>query len=464
MNKRNERTIIQVHTMRHYNIIRREINGDTETPISLYYKLAHGQPYSFLLESARQDRRMGRFSFIGIHPMEVVECDGSQNPLEQIKKRMANIKIKNPRAHGGFEGGFVGYFTYDTIRFFENIPTIPEKEPKIPESVFMFPQVVIAFDHYRQSLELIYYQASDETDGAAKQRIEKIVGSIKRPVEVPAQARDDEKKIISNVTQSEYENMVKKAKEEINRGEVFQVVLSQNFVKPTRKSPFDLYRTLRRISPSPYMYLMQYEDFAVVGASPETMVRLEGNEILLRPIAGTRKRGISDAEDNILEDELLADEKEVAEHRMLLDLGRSDVGRVAERGSVKVPKEMYVQKFSHVMHLISDVTGRIAKEKDMFDVFRACFPAGTLSGAPKVRACEIIARLENASRGIYGGAVGYFDFSGNMDFAIAIRTIVHKNATAYIQAGAGIVYDSVPANEYQECLNKAESCFEALAH
>lgn len=450
--------------MQRYTLIQQELNGDMETPISLYRKLAEGKPYSFLFESAEQDQRMGRFSFIGIRPLEVVACDGIKNPLELIKERMGNIKIENLSEHSGFMGGFVGYLTYDVIRFFEKIPTVRAVEPKIPEGVFIFPQVLVSFDHYRHSVKLTYYKPSDETDDEARAKIEDIVRRIEKQAGPSAPMPENDEKIVASKTMEEYEAMVREAKEEINRGEIFQVVLSQNFVKPTKKSPFDIYRTLRRVSPSPYMYLMQYKDFAIVGASPETMVRLEGDELLLRPIAGTRRRGLSDVQDAALTEELLADEKEQAEHRMLLDLGRNDVGRVAARGSVKVPREMYVQKFSHVMHMISDVTGKRASDKDMFDVFRACFPAGTLSGAPKVRACEIIAKLEGARRGIYGGAVGYFDFSGNMDFAIAIRTIVHKNATAYIQAGAGIVYDSIPANEYQECLNKAKSCFEALAH
>ncbi len=445
--------------MNRYRTLTREILSDTETPISLYYKLCLDKPYSFLLESAEQDGEMGRYSFIGFDPIEVLEFDEGDDPLEVIKDKMATYDM-DEAAKEGFVAGFVGYFSYEVIQHIENIPK-PEKGATmdIPEGLFFLPRVVISFDHLKHIARL-YYLVEEGNDGEA---MNEILAQIQAPLQIPfieSQAGTDEFDL--EPSREEFLEQVKDCKRHIEEGEVFQIVVSHSITAKTEKTPFELYRGLRHKNPSPYMYFLQFEDFAVVGASPETLVRVENNEVLVRPIAGTRPRGKDEEEDKRLEAELLVDPKELAEHMMLVDLGRNDVGRVAQVSTVEVPAEKYIQRFSSVMHMISDVTGMLREDKDMFDVFRACFPAGTLSGAPKIRAAELISGLEKRQRGIYGGAVGYFDFSGNMDFAIAIRTMVCKNNKAYIQAGAGIVYDSVPEREHEECLHKAKSCLSVL--
>jgi anthranilate synthase component I len=448
-----------------------QIPSDTETPISLYYKLCKDRTYSFLLESAEQDARMGRYSFIGFDPLEIFKFDeGDKNPLEMIRAAMDKIQLVEMEKTGRFESGFVGYFSYEVMRHFEKISMPAQASASgIPESIFYLPRVVIVFDHIKHKVYLHYLMSleGDLSENLKEANVvgEEILQQLAQPMVVPF-LRNPKSEIPANVelnpSRNDFIEQVAVAKSFIESGDIFQVVLSHSMEAKTEKSPLELYRALRQENPSPYMYLMQFEDFAVVGASPETLVRLEDGNVLVRPIAGTRHRGVTTEEDKQLEEELKNDPKERAEHMMLVDLGRNDVGRVAKQGTVTVPEMAYVQRFSSVMHLVSDVSGIIRDDKDMFDVFEASFPAGTLSGAPKIRAAEIIASLERRQRGIYGGAVGYFGLNGNMDFAIAIRTLIHKNGTAYVQAGAGVVYDSIPQKEHEECFHKAAACLSVL--
>ncbi len=443
-----------------YTTLTTEILSDTETPISLYYKLCRDEPYSFLFESAEQDARMGRYSFIGFDPVEVLMLDGDQDPLEAVKAKMGEFEVEEGERDARFGAGFVGYLSYETIHHFEKVLR-PEKKAAmdVPEGAFFLPRVVIVFDHIKHVAKL-HYLVEEGEDG--KERVGEILARLQEADAVPLVEPGKGVEFDLEPSKEEFLRQVEVGKERIRDGEIFQVVLGHSMQAKTDKTSFELYRGLRHKNPSPYMYFIQFEGFAVAGASPETLVRVEDGEVLVRPIAGTRPRGATDEEDKKLEEELLADPKEQAEHRMLVDLGRNDVGRVSDGGTVEVPNEMYIQRFSSVMHIVSDVVGKVAADKDMFDVFRACFPAGTLTGAPKIRAMEIISELENRQRGIYGGAVGYFDFSGNMDFAIAIRTMVYKNGTVYTQAGAGIVHDSIPEKEHEECLHKAQSCLSIL--
>jgi anthranilate synthase component I len=447
-------------------LLKSDVLLDAETPISLYYKLCEDKPYSFLFESAEQDARMGRYSFIGFDPIEILEGT-SQNPLDAIRKAMSRYDVVG-LDEDRFEGGFVGYFSYEAIRHFEKIP-VPDKEStsRIPESVFFLPRVLIVFDHIKHVVRFHYLMDLEEENlDMANDVLNQVLEVLNAKTAVPVLEMNgesyDETALSVFPTEQDYKEQVRVAKEKIEAGDIFQVVLSQSMEMETEKSAFELYRRLRHANPSPYMYFVQCEGFTVVGASPETMVRLERGDVLVRPIAGTRPRGKDEVEDVKLERDLLVDPKEIAEHRMLVDLGRNDVGQVSIPGSVRVPHQMFVQRFSSVMHMVSDVVGKVREDQDMFDVFQACFPAGTLSGAPKIRACEIIAELEGRQRGIYGGAVGYFGFSQSMDFAIAIRTMIHREGRVYLQAGAGVVYDSVPLNEYQECFHKAKSCLAIL--
>ena len=446
-------------------VLRLEISSDVETPISLYHKLCHGEAYSFLLESAEQDARMGRYSFIGLDPVKVVrfEQDGEDNPLNVMSDIMERIDLVED-GMAGFDSGFVGYLGYETIRHFEKI-SMPEQRSAvdIPEGLFSLPRILIRFDHVGRVINLNYLlDLSGDLDiayGDAISAVENLLAKLETPCAIPFLRKSEPGKETRVIPEQEvYFDSVKQAKAHIEAGDVFQLVLSQSMQVESTEDSFMLYRRLRQANPSPYMYFLQFEDFEVVGASPETLVRFEAGEMLVRPIAGTRRRGKTQEEDQALEAELLADPKELAEHKMLVDLGRNDVGRVCELGSVRAENVMHVQRFSSVMHLVSDVMGQVRSEFSMFDVFRAAFPAGTLTGAPKIRACELISRLEGRRRGLYGGAVGYFGLRGSMDFAIAIRTMVVKNRTVHAQAGAGVVYDSIPENEHRECHHKAQSC------
>lgn len=451
-----------------------EINADLETPVSAYLKIATG-PYSFLLESVEGGERLARYSFIGTEPFQVVKTgpgqeQGEVDPLNIIKATLDQYKPVGVQGLPRFQGGAVGYLAYDTVKYFEKVP-IPVNDPfELPESQFMFVDTLLVFDHIRHKIKVVTHIHLDETqmDEAyqkATERIETLVKRLQEPLlldktERKRQANSIE--ISSNVTEEEFKNKVKKVKEYIYAGDIIQAVLSQRLSKKTEAEPFDIYRALRTLNPSPYMYFLELDGFHIVGASPELLVRVEDGIVYNFPLAGTRPRGASPSEDDALAEELKADEKERAEHIMLVDLGRNDVGRVAEAGSVEVTDLMRVVKYSNVMHLESEVRGKLRQDKDAYDALRSCLPAGTLSGAPKIRAIEILSELEGERRGPYGGAVGYFGFDGAMDTAITIRTMVIKNGTAYIQAGGGIVADSIPESEYQETLHKARAALRAL--
>lgn len=431
---------------------------DTETPVSLYTKLALRRQYAFLLESAEPHQTLGRYSVIGFDPLllHLFPAGGKQNPLEILRKAYENIAYTSDPNLPRLQAPFVGYFSYEIARHFEKL-NLPLKGADIPEGIFFLPKNLLIFDHLKRNLTVIAYNEKDlRTLLKEIEAIKNLPGPKAISLE-PFSAPTA--KIQKNAG---FEKLVSAAKEKICAGEIFQIVVSQKFKQPTKAHPFDLYRRLRLISPSPYMYYLQYPDFSIIGSSPETLVRTENDDVILRPIAGTRRRGKTEKEDIALERELLNDIKEQAEHMMLVDLGRHDIGRMAKPGTVRVSKMMFAERFSHVMHLVSEIRGKRRTDLSLFDIFRMAFPAGTLTGAPKIRAMEIIAEFEREPRGVYGGAVGYFDLSGNMDFAIAIRTMVYKNGIVTLRAGAGIVYDSKPAHENLECRNKAAAPLTAL--
>lgn len=449
----------------------RDIQADLETPVSAYLKLARGN-YSFLLESVEGGERIARYSFLGTEPYLVLRLWPAQgDPLVLVERELKNYQLVPVPGLPRFHGGAVGYLSYEVVRHYENLPT-PESDPLgVPESVFMFVDNLLVFDHLKHQIKVV---AHVHTNGDIERsyqeavgRIEDMISRLRRPVgrqwlETKPKKHGGPSAVVSNLTPQYYQEMVRRARDYIIAGDIVQVVLSQRLSRPTTAHPFAIYRALRGVNPSPYMFYLHLDDFHLVGASPELLVRVEDGQIDYRPLAGTRRRGATPEEDEALEEELRADEKERAEHLQLLDLGRNDVGRVAEVGSVSVPEKFYVVRYSHVMHLESHVQGQLRKDLSPLEALRACIPAGTLSGAPKVRAMEIIAELEPDRRGPYGGAVGYFDFSGNLDTCITIRTLVIKDGVAHAQAGGGIVYDSVPEQEYQESLNKATAGLRAL--
>jgi len=445
----------------------REINADMETPVSAYLKIARGN-YSFLLESVEGGERLARYSFLGTEPAKVLTTDGNDPLLlvEEEFKKYQSISVDGlPRFHGGM----VGYLSYEVAKYFEKLPS-PTVDPlKLPEARLMLADTLLIFDHLAHKIKVVAHMHLDgdieKSYEEAKEKIDNLVARLKQPVpeEILRQAQDERGKVKPNLTQAQYEKIVAKMKKYIYDGDIIQGVPSLRLAKSTKASPFAIYRALRSINPSPYMYFLHLDDIYIVGASPELLVRVEDGIVSNHPIAGTRPRGKDNDEDKALEKELKNDEKEKAEHVMLVDLARNDVGRISEPGTVQVTQFMDIERYSHVMHLVSHVQGKLREGLTQYDALRACFPAGTVSGAPKIRAMEIIAELEPDKRGPYAGAVGYFDFSGNIDTAIAIRTIVVKDGTAYVQAGAGIVADSVPANEYRECLNKMQATLAAIA-
>ena len=474
-----------------YNIvpIYIEIPCDLETPISLFYKIAEGR-YNFLLESVEGAEKWARYSFIGIKPFLVFKSKNekisifekseeklvektfeSKNAFLELKNLIANFKAPFLSALPRFFGGAVGYVGYESVRFFEKIPC-GEDTLNFADLHFMFPEVILAYDRFNHSLKIIYNAwIKDKTEDIASfyDKGVSILYDIKEKIHsgprenfYEIKEQFSEVKPLPEITKEEFISMVKKAKEYIQNGDVIQVVLSQRFFLETKLSPFLIYRALRKVNPSPYLFFLQLDDEVLIGSSPEILVRMEGDIVETRPIAGTRRRGKTEKEDKELEEELKTDEKELAEHVMLVDLGRNDIGRVCKYGSVEVYELMVVERYSHVMHLVSGVRGEAKEGVNMFDAFAATFPAGTVSGAPKVRAMEIITELEKKVRGPYAGAVGYFGFSGNMDFCITIRTLFQKGDKLYIQAGAGIVADSVPEKEYEETINKAKAIFKAL--
>lgn len=451
-----------------------DLVADVETPVSAFAKIDNGQP-CFLFESAERNGEIGRFSFIGFDPLVVfngAECKG--DPLTELQQTLARFKFATPPAVPHFVGGAVGYIGYDVVRFFE--PTVPihsRDDLQIPEMIFMIPRMLLVFDHRFRRLQLI---CNAHMDGktSADQAYERAASALKSAMAQlteqralqPIDAKPASKlpSPTSNTTCTEFEAMVVKAKELIAAGDIFQVVLSQRFETDFTGEALDLYRALRFGNPSPYMFCLRFDpNFAVLGSSPEVHLRVRDRVAELRPIAGTYRRGKDAAEDDQLARELLADPKERAEHVMLIDLGRNDLGRVAEFGSVKVTEQMVIERYSHVMHIVSHIVARLREDKNAFDAIRATFPAGTVSGAPKIRAMQIIADLEKAKRGFYAGIVGYFGFDGSHDSCIAIRSIVLKNGKAYLQTGAGIVADSNPAKEFDECMNKAKAMLAAIA-
>jgi anthranilate synthase component 1 len=447
----------------------RDIQADLETPVSAYLKIARSN-YSFLLESVEGGERLARYSFIGTEPLLVLRT-GNENlvdPLNLVEKELAQFHPVSIAGLPRFHGGMVGYLSYEVARHFERLP-YPDKDPQgLPESVLMLADTLLVFDHVTHKIKVVSHAHLDgDVDTAyreATRKIDDLVNRLEQPMHSGAlkNAPPDKSEVSSNFSPAEFEAIVSQAKEYIYAGDVIQAVLSQRLAKRTYANPFAIYRALRSINPSPYMYYLHLGDFYIAGASPELLVRVEDGIVSTHPIAGTRRRGKDVTEDLALEEELKNDEKERAEHIMLVDLGRNDIGRISEPGTVEVTQLMDVERYSHVMHLVSHVQGRLRAGLSQFDALRSCFPAGTVSGAPKIRAMEIIAELEGEKRGPYAGAVGYFDFSGNLDTAITIRTFVIKNNIAYIQAGAGIVADSVPEQEYQESLNKAQALLAAI--
>ncbi len=460
--------------------IARTIPADLETPVSAYLKIAEGD-YSFLLESVQGSESLGRYSFIGTNPTTTIRMDNGtatrtqagattvcayEEPLQLLQAELARIDLAAMPGLPRFQGGAVGYLSYEAVRYFEpRVPMPAANTLPVPEALYMFTDSLIMFDHVKHSLTIIAYVsphgdvAANYADAVAA--IEDINARLRRAVP-EVYGTPNVGAATPTKTEPEHHDMVRAAKEYIAAGDIIQTVLGLRWARPLGVHPYSVYRALRMINPSPYMYYLHLDDVQIVGASPEMLVRVEGDHVTTRPIAGTRRRGATPEEDAALAAELLADAKERAEHIMLVDLGRNDLGRVCRPGSVHVPTLMVVEEFSHVMHIVSQVEGELLPDKTAFDALRSCFPAGTLSGAPKVRAMEIISELEGTTRGPYGGAVGYFDYSGNMDMAITIRTMTVHNGTAYIQAGGGIVADSDPAEEYQEVCNKAASTMRAI--
>jgi len=466
--------------------VMREVLADLDTPLSTYLKLGNS-PYSYLFESVQGGEKWGRYSIIGLpcctvarisgHDV-VVEQDGQvleqatvPDPLVWIEAFRERYKVPELPGLPRFTGGLVGYFGYDTVRYIE--PRLGGCRSAdtlgTPDIMLMVSDEVLVFDNLRGRLYVVIHADPAKQDALnhAQQRLDELVARLRGPVPVrpsrPATQAVREADFSSEFGRDRFEAAVRRIKDYIVEGDVMQVVLSQRLRAPLQAAPLDLYRALRSLNPSPYMFCLNLGEFHVVGSSPEILVRLEDGEVTVRPIAGTRPRGATEEEDRALEHELLADPKELAEHLMLIDLGRNDVGRVAETGSVKLTERMVIERYSHVMHIVSNVVGRLKPDMSAMDVLRATFPAGTVSGAPKVRAMEIIDELEPVKRGVYAGAVGYISWSGNMDTAIAIRTAVIKGGTLYIQAGAGIVADSVPASEWEETMNKGRAIFRAVA-
>jgi anthranilate synthase component 1 len=463
-----------------------EILADRETPVSALQKIGTGN-CSFLLESMEGGEKWARFSFIGYEPALIFRSKGrtvevlkngtveqtieSNSPLDELKKIMNGYQIIELEDLPRFSGGAVGYASYDMVRFIEDLPSDTKDDLNLYDSIFLITETILIFDNLRNTIKIVCHVHLDEKEKnykevyqRAQRKIEDIISLLQRPgsYELSEYYGSGPVDVTSNIEEAHFKEIVKKAKDYIKAGDIIQVVLSQRFGTPLQGDSFNIYRALRRVNPSPYMYFLAFDDLTIVGASPEVLVRVEGDHIELRPIAGTRPRGNNEEEDEMLKTDLLSDPKEIAEHVMLVDLGRNDVGRVSEIGSVTVPEFLVIEKYSHVMHIVSDVRGILKPGKDSFDVLKACFPAGTVSGAPKVRAMEIIEELETSQRGPYAGAVGYFSFSGNMDFCIVIRTILIRNNTVYFQVGAGIVADSQPENEFQETLNKGKAMLKAL--
>ncbi len=470
------------------------LNADLETPVTAFLRLAADEPECFLLESVEGGEKIGRYTFIGVRPFRKIVARGTALTLSEngaVEQRQGDIFAELQASLSGhtparlpglppFTAGAVGFFAYDVVRQIETLPALGGDELQVPDACLLFFDEVLAFDHLRKEMVLVVTadvrrRPADEAYAQALARLEQFAARLARPL--PESALRPQKPaagpltVVPRTQEADFLAAITKAKEYIAAGDIFQVVLSQRFDVEPAVDPFSIYRSLRVVNPSPYMYFLRlgleseadtHIDTHIVGSSPELLVRVTGDRVEYRPIAGTRPRSADEEEDRRIADELLADEKERAEHVMLVDLGRNDVGRVSQYGSVRVRELMRIERYSHVMHIVSAIEGRLRKDLDAVDAFRACFPAGTLSGAPKIRAMEIIEELEPARRGIYGGAILYADYSGNLDSCIAIRTLLLRDGHGSVQAGAGIVADSVPAREHEECQNKASAVLRAI--
>jgi anthranilate synthase component I len=463
-------------------------SADLLTPVSAYLRIAQGARYSFLLESVEGGEKIARYTFAGAHPEEVFRYVNNacvlenrerlvweeRDPISFLRERVERFRPVRLAGLPPLVAGAIGYFSYDMVRLIERLPKRMRDEIGLYDAMLMFYHGLIAFDHVQHRLWIVR-NVFTEGHGSLRAKYKAAVREIKetrRLLEEPVAAERPKNsskshkraalKVSSNFRRPEYLDIVRRAKQYIRAGDIFQVVLSQRFSVKTKANPFEVYRQLRALNPSPYLFYLQLNDVAVVGSSPEMLVKVQGRDVFYRPIAGTRWRGKDEAEDQRLEREMLASEKERAEHIMLVDLGRNDLGRVCEYGTVKVEKLLTVERYSHVMHIVSSLSGRLRDDVDCFDALMACFPAGTVSGAPKVRAMEIIEELERTRRGIYAGGILYLDFAGNLDSCIALRTMVVKNGVAYVQAGGGIVADSTPEGEYQESVNKSKALLTAL--
>ncbi|MDD5154876.1 MAG: anthranilate synthase component I [Candidatus Omnitrophica bacterium] len=470
-----------------------QINADLDTPVSAFLKIAKSDDYAFLLESVEGREKTARYSFLGANPALIFRSKARDiqiiyphaksvkrfttgtDPLDEIRNLMKDFKAAPCAGLPRFYGGLVGYIGYDTVRFFEEIPDKNPDELNVPDCVFILTDTILIFDHVNHTIKIVANVMLPEKAGklSLKQKIRVYDAAVKKIEAIQEQfgrqaAQEARKvkstgiKISSNFTRRSFCDIVTRAKEYIRKGDIIQVVLSQRFKIKISHEPFSIYRNLRSLNPSPYMFFLKLKEISLVGTSPEMLVRCEDGTVQTRPIAGTRPRGKTEAEDEVLEKELLNDAKERAEHIMLVDLGRNDLGRIARSGQVTLSEFMTVEKYSHVMHLVTEVKAKLDKKYDIYGVLRACFPAGTVSGSPKIRAMEIIDELEISKRGPYAGCVGYFSFSHNMDTCITIRTILVKDKTAYIQAGGGIVADSIPIREYNESVNKARALIEAI--
>jgi|TARA_B100001750_G_scaffold234454_1_gene235832 anthranilate synthase component 1 len=468
-----------------YNLIPiyKEIRADLDTPLSIYLKLAKNS-YSFLLESITGGENLARYSIVGINPRKIIKTGkneklGEVDPLLEVKNEINSYKVPEIKKLPPFTGGAVGYISYDSVSYFEDTVIKNKKgDLEVPESIFLLTESLVVFDHVKQTIFIIVYTKINKDDNSEKtykkavENIDKIIEQINKPVpknfnvSLDIEKESSREQLIEqyekNMTKEQYSEAVQKCIDNIYSGEIIQVVFSQRLSKKTEASAIDIYRCLRTINPSPYMFMFNFEDFQIIGASPELLIKANNEEISVHPIAGSRPRGKNEKEDNLISNELISDEKELAEHLMLLDLGRNDVGRVAKPGTVKVTQKMEIEKYSHIMHIVSNVVGKLDKKYDQFDAMRAAFPAGTVSGAPKVRAMQLISELEPEKRGPYSGGVGYFSYNGNMDTCIAIRTLILKDKTVYLQAGGGIVADSIIENEYQETLHKMQALIGAI--